>query len=156
MITRGAAKALARHKGNRTGCSNGRPDWQKRTQHFTTNTSALDRLYGDGRLGPLDLLINMVPIGGSKIGIYWSRVLPVLSASVSVTSHTSKKFTIKVEVTDAGDPVMGAGVKAKGRIEHSNSSGRASVSVSGTAGDHVVVTITTTPGYQPLTRRVTL
>ena len=124
-------------------------------QRFTTKTSALDRLYGDGRLGPLDLLINMVPIGGSNIGIYWARVRPVLSASVSVTSHGSKKFSINVKVTDAGDPVMGAGVKAKGRTEHSASSGRASVSVSGKPGDHVVVTVTM-PGYQRLRRRVTL
>lgn len=109
-------------------------------------------LSGDGRLGPLDLLMGGTPdvkTGPLVQGIYYARVLPELSATVTATSLTKGKFKLKVNVTDAGDAVSGATASAKGQSKTTNAKGSANLTISGSAGDHVTVTITH-PGYSAL------
>jgi hypothetical protein len=113
-------------------------------------------LQGDGRLGPLDMLINgTAPAQPLVPGIYYSRMLPELSATVSVHKTKSGKFKLGTKVTDAGDPVSGATVSAAGQSATTNGSGKAKLTISGKAGDHANVKVTE-PGYQTLHKRVKL
>ncbi|HUB09902.1 MAG TPA: sialidase family protein, partial [Myxococcales bacterium] len=82
-------------------------------QVFGLSYSYLFWLAGDGGLGALDMLISGTPSGnGAAGGIYYARVIPVLSARIS--AHGIKNslgkvsaYKFKVKVTDAGDPVAG-------------------------------------------------
>ena len=108
-------------------------------------------LSGDGRLGPLDLLMSGTPDtkGPLVAGIYYARVLAELSATITATSQGKGKFGLKAKVTDAGDAVSGASVSAKGQSKTTNAKGSAKFTVKGSSGDHVTVTITH-PGYNAL------
>jgi hypothetical protein len=131
-------------------------------QHLNPNAFSLYRLFGDGRLGPLDLLVQELPNFTGSVpppGAFYARVLPVLSASVSVKAVKSGSGAVVahkllVTVTDAGDAVGGATVSAKGQHKKTSAQGVAKVTVPG-AGGRVTVTITS-PGYQALTKRVKL
>jgi hypothetical protein len=125
-------------------------------QVFGLSYSFLFTLTGDGRNGPLDLLITGTPSGnGATGGIYYARFVPVLSASVAAVSLGGGQFKLNAHVTDAGDPVTGATVSAKGSQKLTNGNGNAKLTVSGHSGQHVTVTISA-PGYQTLTKTVTL
>ncbi len=109
-------------------------------------------LSGDGRLGPLDLLISGTPdvkTGPLVPGIYYARVLPELSATITATNIANGKFKATANVTDAGDAVSGATVSAKGQSKTTNAKGSATLTIGGSADDHVTVTITH-PGYRTL------
>ena len=90
-------------------------------QHLKPNSAVLYRLSGDGRLGRLDLLVDQVLNVKSTIpppGLYHGHALAVLSAAFSVKPIKSKKLvvighTLRVTVSDAGDPVPGAKVVAR-------------------------------------------
>ncbi len=114
------------------------------------------RLGGDGRLGPLDLLINMTPRspGSEPAGIYYAHILPRLSSAVSPTKSKPGKFLLAVKVIDAGDPVSGATASAQGLHAKTKSAGVAKLTVHGSTGKHVTVTITA-PGYEVFTAHVT-
>ena len=114
-------------------------------------------LSGDGRLGPLDLLMSGTPDTKTPLveGIYYARLLPELSATVVANSVAKGKFALKVTVTDAGDAVSGATVSAKGQSKSTNSKGSAKLTISGSPGDHVNVTVTH-PGYRKLKTSVKL
>jgi len=114
-------------------------------------------LSGDGRLGPLDLLMSGTPDTKGPLveGIYYARLLPELSATVTATRLGGGKFKLKVTVTDAGDAVAGAKVSAKGTSKTTNAKGTAKLTISGSAGDHVKVTVSH-PGYRSLTTTVKL
>jgi hypothetical protein len=88
-------------------------------------------------------------------GIYYARVLPELSASVSVNKLGGGKFALNAKVTDAGDAVKGAKVYAKGQSKMTNTNGTAKLTISGSAGAHVTVTVTDA-GYLLLTTSVKL
>ena len=125
-------------------------------QHYSLNVDSLGHLDGDGRLGPLDLLVNEIPIGtGATQGLYYARVLPELSASVSVKKLGAGKFTLIVDVSDAGDAVPGAHVAASGQSATTNALSKAALTVTGTAGASVQVRVTAS-GYQPLKTHVSL
>ena len=115
-------------------------------------------LSGDGRLGPLDLLMSGTPdvkTGPLVQGIYYARMLPELSATIGVTSVSAKKFKLQAAVTDAGDAVSGATVSAKGQSKTTNAKGSAKLTIGGASGDHVTVTISH-PGYRTLKTTVKL
>jgi hypothetical protein len=113
-------------------------------------------LQGDGRLGPLDMLMNGTPPTQPLVpGIYYSRMLPELSATASAHKTKSGKFKLKVKVTDAGDPVSGAKVSAAGQSQPTNGKGHAKLTITGAAGSHVTVTISAA-GYQVLKEQVKL
>jgi len=114
-------------------------------------------LSGDGRLGPLDLLMSGTPDTKGPLveGIYYARLLPELSATVTATRLGGGKFKLTVTVTDAGDAVAGAKVSAKGTSKVTNSKGSAKLTIGGSAGDHVKVAVSH-PGYRSLTTRVKL
>jgi hypothetical protein len=88
-------------------------------------------------------------------GIYYARMLPELSATITATGIAKGKFKLTASVTDAGDAVSGATVSAKGQSKTTNAKGSAKLTISGSAGDHVTVTITH-PGYRSLKTRVKL
>jgi hypothetical protein len=119
------------------------------TARFTW--AQLFTLSGDGRLGPLDLLMSGTPNSKGTLveGIYYARLLPELSATAASTSAGKGKFKLQAKVTDAGDAVSGATVSAKGQSKTSGSKGTAKLTISGSKGDHVNVTITA-PGYRSL------
>ncbi len=114
-------------------------------------------LSGDGRLGPLDLLMSGTPDTKGPLveGIYYARLLPELSATVTATSLGGGKFRLEAKVTDAGDAVAAATVSAKGKSTTTNSKGSAKLTIGGSAGDHVKVTVSH-PGYRSLTTTVKL
>ncbi len=114
-------------------------------------------LSGDGRLGPLDLLMSGTPDSKGPLveGIYYARLLPELSATVTATSLGGGKFRLDAKVTDAGDAVAAAKVSAKGTSKATNSKGSAKLTIGGSAGDHVKVTVSH-PGYRSLTTTVKL
>ena len=115
-------------------------------------------LSGDGRLGPLDLLMSGTPdakTGPLVEGIYYARLLPELSATIAASSVGGGKFKLTAKVTDAGDAVSSATVSAKGQSKTTGATGSAKLTISGSAGDHVTVTITH-PGYRSLKMSVKL
>jgi hypothetical protein len=120
------------------------------------NWSFLFTLAGDGRLGPLDLLIGGNPNGTqSASGFYYARILPVLTASVSAGDLGKGKFKLKVDVTDAGDAVSGATVSVAGSHRSTNGGGHAELTIAGRSGQRVTVAVSD-GGYQPLHRTITL
>ena len=114
-------------------------------------------LSGDGRRGPLDLLLGGTPASppSAADGIYYARTLPELSAKVSVKHLGGGKFKLKINVTDAGDAVGGATASAKGHSATTKSNGKTSLTISGSSGDHVTVKITDS-GYNVLKTKITL
>ena len=118
--------------------------------------ASLFSLAGDGRLGPLDLLMSGLPAkAGAVGGIYNARALPVLSAGVTVKNPSKGHFTLKITVTDAGDALKGATVTVKGKTAKTNASGTASITLTGSAGQHVTLKVTA-PTYQVLKQGATL
>lgn len=124
-------------------------------QVFNPQASSINRIFGDGRLGPLDLLVRQTPINSSVTGLYYARVLPELSASVKLVKIGGGKFKVKVAVTDAGDAVSGAIASVSGRSKVTNAKGHARLKVSGHSGQRVTVKVTA-PGYRTLRERIKL
>lgn len=125
-------------------------------QVFKLDYSSVSALEGDGRLGPLDMLITGTPAApGSAGGIYWARFIPELSAHIKVTDLGGGKFKLKVTVTDAGDPVSGAKVSADGKHKTTKGTGRAKLVIAGSSGHHATVTVSA-PGYRTLEEHVSL
>jgi hypothetical protein len=128
-------------------------------QHLTDKLITLDRLSGDGRLGPLDLLVDEIADTTPTLptGVYHARVLPELSASIAVADVKKGKHVIAhkltVAVTDAGDAVSGAKVAVLGHTVKTNVHGVAKVTIPGSASATVKVTALT---YQVLTQKVKL
>jgi hypothetical protein len=78
------------------------------------------RLNGEGSAGPLDLIANLQAAGGQA---FWhQQVWPKLSLAGS-----RKGTTVVFRVTDAGDPVAGATVRAGGKTLKTNAAGRATL-----------------------------
>jgi hypothetical protein len=82
--------------------------------------ASIFRLNGEGSAGPLDLIANMQAAGGQAL--WHQQVWPKLSLTGS-----RKGATIAFRVTDAGDPVAGAAVKAGGNTLKTNAAGRATL-----------------------------
>ena len=78
------------------------------------------RLNGEGSAGPLDLIANMQAAGGQAL--WHQQVWPKLSLT---GSRSGTKIVFRV--TDAGDAVAGATVKAGGKTLKTNASGRATL-----------------------------
>jgi hypothetical protein len=78
------------------------------------------RLNGEGSAGPLDLIANLQAAGGQA---FWhQQVWPKLSLTGSRSGAR-----ILFRVTDAGDAVAGATVKAGGKTLKTNAAGRATL-----------------------------
>jgi hypothetical protein len=82
--------------------------------------ASIYRLNGEGSAGPLDLVANMQAAGGQAL--WHQQVWPKLSLA---GSRSGTKIVFRV--TDAGDAVAGATVKAGGRTLKTNASGRATL-----------------------------
>jgi hypothetical protein len=85
-------------------------------------------LYGEGSLGPLDLVAHAG--GGTDVPDWHTQVLPRLSLSVSSRTFERGGQTLvrlTFQVTDAGDAVSGARVRAAGKSLATNGHGKASV-----------------------------
>jgi hypothetical protein len=127
-------------------------------QHVDPKAFGLARIFGDGRLGPLDLLVDEIPVfkgSAPPAGLYYDRVHPVLSAAEKVTKITSKAgkllgFTVKVTVSDAGDPVQGATVSVAGKHGTTAKTGMVTLSLPASAAGPATVTVTA-PTYALLT-----
>ena len=131
-------------------------------QHLKAKLVTLDRLSGDGRLGPLDLFVDEIadttPI--LPTGLYHARVLPVLSAAISVKPIKNKQGKVSshdltIAVTDAGDAVPGASVTVKGHKKKTDAKGRAKISLPGSGSGHVKVMVSA-PTYRVLSKKVKL
>jgi hypothetical protein len=132
-------------------------------QRLNPNAFTLARLAGDGRLGPLDLLVDEIPNAKGSVppvGLFYARVLPELSADISSTKVKNKvgkviAFKLTVTVTDAGDSVAGASVAAAGTKKTTNAKGKATLSLPASTSSPVAVTVTAA-GYQPLKLKASL
>ena len=125
-------------------------------QRVDPHAFTLYRLAGDGRLGPLDLLVDMIPVVGKSYGpagTFYDRVWPELSASTTLTPVKNGKGIVigrklTVVVTDAGDKISGAKVSAAGKSGMTAGSGKVTLTLPASAGSPVV-TISAT-GYKSL------
>jgi hypothetical protein len=130
-------------------------------QSVDSDAFSLYRISGDGRLGPLDLLVDQIPSSkGPAVpaGLYYARVLPLLTASASATAVKNKQGTVvahklTVTVSDAGDPVSSASVSADGLQKKTNAQGIATLTLPGSAPSSVTITVTS-PGYRVLKQDV--
>jgi hypothetical protein len=130
-------------------------------QAVDSDAFSLYRISGDGRLGPLDLLVDQTPNtkgAAAPAGLYYARVLPILSATASTTAVKNKQGTVDahkltVKVTDAGDPVSSASVSANGQQKKTSPQGIATLTLPGSAPSSVTITVTS-PGYHLLTQAV--
>ena len=110
-------------------------------QKLPLNADGLARLSGNGQEGPLDLFADGIPHGKGIGATMYAYVKAILSATASV-----KKSTLTVKVTDAGDAVAGATVKAGGKTASTNSKGVATLTLKKPAKSATV----SAPGYQTL------
>jgi hypothetical protein len=128
-------------------------------QLIKDKASGLDRLFGDGRLGPLDLFIDeqQTPPKNQQVfeGVYYTRILPKLSATASVHRLSKHKFKLTVKVTDAGDALSGAKVSSGSSSAKTSAKGIAHLTVHGTAGSKVSVKVSD-GGYTGLSFKVKL
>lgn len=113
-------------------------------QLYGFNWSGGITLSGDGRLGPLDLLIGGTPAtpANAAQGIYYARIMPELTEKTSIKRVGHSRFRVTVKVTDAGDPVSGASVSIKGKHGTTNAQGIVKLKVSGTTHTHIGVKVT--------------
>jgi hypothetical protein len=127
-------------------------------QHLNPKSAVLYRISGDGRLGPLDLLVDQIPDTSTlqPPSLYYARVLAELSARLSVVpiknklGHVVGHF-LTVRVTDAGDLVAGAVVTARGL--HKTTPANGTVKFKWPAKVHGTFTVgITKPGYWRLTK----
>jgi hypothetical protein len=77
------------------------------------HTQTIYRVTGEGSLGPLDVF-GLLDRGGSDLGYWQTRILPVLALHASKMKLSKTKFKLTLRVTDVGDPVAGAVVKVGG------------------------------------------
>jgi len=133
-------------------------------QKYTLNASYMQRLSGDGRLGPLDMLIgeSPVPPSGKPLvsGIYYARVLPVLSARAKVRTVKNSagqvlSYKVKVKVTDAGDPVSGAKVTILKHSAKTSKKGIATIKLPGSSPVKTKMKVVH-KGYKKLTQKIHL
>jgi hypothetical protein len=130
-------------------------------QRLDPHASGVARVSGDGRLGPLDLLVNETPDGSAAVpGEYTSHVLPVLGATFTAKAVKTSKgkvvgHTLTVTVSDAGDPVAGATVHAAGKTAKTNGKGVATFTLPAGTASPVGITVTA-PGYQALSAKTSL
>lgn len=132
-------------------------------QLVKANAFGLWRIFGDGRLGPLDLFADEVPSATPQVddpGLYYGRVRPELSATASVERVKDAEGVVvgsrlNVKVTDAGDAVVGAKVTAEGKRTKTSATGVARFAWPWPRKGPVTMTITDL-GYQPLSEQVRL
>jgi hypothetical protein len=106
--------------------------------------ASIYRLNGEGSAGPLDLIANMQAAGGQAL--WHQQVWPKLSLT---GSRSGTKIVFRV--TDAGDAVPGATVKAGGKTLKTNAGGRATLAQA-PAGR--VQATASKPAYAPATASV--
>ena len=129
-------------------------------QHLNPGSFTLYRVYGDGRLGPLDMFVDQVPASDPAApGGFCTRVLPLLSVGDHIKVHHNKQgavtgYSVTVTVTDAGDAVDGATVKLAANAVKTGKSGSAQVSF-GAAANSESLTVTA-PTYRPFKGRLKL
>jgi hypothetical protein len=95
-------------------------------------TQTIYRVAGEGSAGPLDVF-GLFGRGGSDLGYWQTRVLPVLSLTSAkgktITFKKGKKIFKKTQVTfkvtDVGDPVAGAVVSVGGGSKTTGGDGKA-------------------------------
>ena len=87
----------------------------------TPSGASIYHLNGEGSAGPLDLIANMQAAGGQAL--WHQQVWPKLSLT---GSRSGTKIVFRV--TDAGDTVARATVKAGGKVLKTNGAGRATLS----------------------------
>ena len=127
-------------------------------QHLNPKSAILYRLSGDGRLGPLDLLVDQMPDTGTiqPAGLFYARVLAELSARLRVVPIKNFKGIVVghlliVNVTDAGDPVAGAVVTVHGLQKTTGTAGTVKFKFGPKVKGAFTVGITR-PGYWRLTK----
>lgn len=106
-------------------------------------TSSMWDVFGEGSLGPLDLLAHVTAQGG--LATWHRQVLPGLTLKCS-----AKRNGATCRVTDSGAPVAGAKVRAGGKTATTAGSGTASLSLG--SGRYAVTA--TKAGYSPASARV--
>lgn len=132
-------------------------------QRLNPHPFTLYRLSGDGRLGPLDLLVDQIPTGKGSVppaGTFYGRVLPELSVQLGSKAVKNKSghviaHKLTAKVLDAGDAVSGATLAAKGKKAATNAKGIATLTLSGAGGGPVAV-IVAHAGYRQLKTKITL
>jgi hypothetical protein len=136
-------------------------------QRLAARVGTVDRLWGDGRLGPLDVLVDQVPVHGAPgRGLFYGRIRPVLSVAVRVRplrrarSATARRagavgHRLTVRVTDAGEAVRGARVSIAGARRTTGRRGGVTLQLSAPRSGTRTLRVTA-PAYAPATRRVTL
>jgi hypothetical protein len=108
-------------------------------------TESIWKLFGNGTLGPLDLLASVSTPG--SLAFWHTQVLPglMLAARPGPSTKDASERTTVLTVTDAGDGVAGAKVTVGGKTLTTGANGTASVDLP--AGVHTASAAKT--GYTP-------
>lgn len=117
--------------------------------------SEIWKLDGDGANGPLDLLASVDAGDGGHIAAWHTQLLPPLQVRVQPSSFPADSgATIRITVTDVGDPVSNARVAVAGRSLTTDAAGRAVLTMPkrGKAGSFPVRV--TKPGYAAAAARL--
>lgn len=120
----------------------------ERIQHVDPKALTLYRVSGDGRPGPLDLLVDEVPSAAGNIpGTFYERVNAVMTVNASVATHKSKTgkalgYTVKFKVADAGDPLPGATIKLGAKTGKTNSQGALMLKLPASTAVHEALSVT--------------
>jgi hypothetical protein len=106
--------------------------------------ASIYRLNGEGSAGPLDLIANLQAAGGQAL--WHQQVWPKLSLT---GSRSGTKIVFRV--TDAGDAVAGATVKAGGKSLKTNATGRATLAQAPSGG---IAATASKAGHSPASARI--
>ena len=130
-------------------------------QHLNPKSAVLYRLSGDGRLGPLDLLVDQIPDTGTiqPPGLFYAPGAAPSCRHASASSRSRIKKVVDrthahVNVTDAGDPVAGAVVTVHGVAQDDGRDRGASSSSSAPRSRGSSRSGSRAPGYWRLTKTV--
>lgn len=113
------------------------------------------KLDGDGANGPLDVLASADPGEGNHITVWHTQILPPLQLRARPSRFVADSgATIRITVTDVGDPVAAAEVVVAGRTLTTNAAGRAVLTIPKGAKPGTLVIRATKPNYSAASVRV--
>jgi hypothetical protein len=110
------------------------------------------RVDGNALVSALDLFASFSIGTGPSVATWYRRVLPGLTLTAAPsTLHRGRSTRVTFAVTDAGDPLNGARVRAAGLSAATNSKGKATLELT---AQHSLKATATRAGYVPGTTRI--
>ncbi|MDA0159079.1 FAM171 family protein [Solirubrobacter ginsenosidimutans] len=139
-VTWAAGKHVYARRSNLTATK-----WGATTQvAVRAGTGTVYKLAADAQSQVLDVLAGFEPTGANGVQTWHDQLRPGLTLEVSAGPIHNHFRTVKLRVTDAGDPVAGAHVTVGGQHATTGTSGRATITV---PAGHSLAATATKAGY---------